>query len=157
MDARPRDGTDPVMFQRFMAKVEPDGECWRWTAFKNWDGYGVFGVKSKAIGAHRAAYMIFSGDIPAGLCVLHSCDRPWCVNPAHLYVGTQLENVRDRVVRGRSGSLRGEAHGRAKLTSGDVANIRAEIAAGAVQRRLAERYGVTPTTILGIKRRRIWK
>lgn len=152
-----RDGSDAATVQRFMAKVTPDGECWRWTAFKNWDGYGVFGIGKKAVSAHRVSYTLFIGEIPLGLCVLHTCDNPWCVNPRHLYAGTQLQNIRDRVTRGRSGSLRGEAHGRAKLTASDVETIRAEIAGGAVQRRLAERYGVTPTTILGIKKRRIWK
>lgn len=153
----PRSGTDPKLFRRFMDKVDASGDCWRWTAFCNWDGYGMFGIGRRAVSAHRVAYVIFCGDIPKGLSVLHRCDVPGCVRPSHLYVGTQAENVRDRVLRGRANPLRGENHGMAVLTPDDVRVIRAEISSGAVQRRLAERYGITPTTISSIGKRRLWK
>lgn len=157
MAIEPRTGADMKLFHRFMSKVSVSDGCWDWTAFRNHDGYGMFGVGRKAVSAHRVAFLLFNGDIPAGLCVLHTCDRPACVNPQHLYVGTQLQNIRDRVERGRSRAPIGEEHGMAKLTRADVEMIRAEIAAGCVQERLAERYGVTPTTISAIKVRRLWR
>jgi hypothetical protein len=157
MPKEPRPGTDPKLFRRFMEKVSVGEGCWKWTAATNRDGYGMIGVGRKGERSHRVSFRLFNGDIPAGLSVLHTCDNTGCVNPEHLYVGTQAQNVRDRVVRGRSRHPFGQDHGRAKLSSADVTEIRSQLAAGCVQRRLAERYGVTPTTILGIKRGRIRK
>lgn len=153
----PRPGTDPKLYYRFMAKVAVADGCWLWKASRNKDGYGMIGFRRRSIGAHRVSYVLFRGDQVPGLSVLHTCDVPACVNPFHLYLGTQAQNVRDRVIRGRSRHPFGENHGRAKLSADDVTAIRAALAAGCVQRRLAERYDVTPTTILGIKNGRIWR
>lgn len=157
MAIEPRPGTDRKLFRRFMDKVTVSDGCWGWTAYLSRDGYGIIGIGRGTTRAHRLAYRFFVGDIPEGLSVLHTCDNASCTNPGHLYAGSQAENVRDREVRGRSRHPFGENHGRAKLSAVDVADIRAAIAAGCVQRRLAEYYHVTPTTILGIKNGRIWK
>lgn len=143
-------------YRRFMGKVAVTATCWEWTAAKTKDGYGEIGFRGKTARAHRVAFLLFVGEIPPGLSVLHTCDNPGCVNPAHLYAGTQAMNVRDRIERGRSRHPFGENHGRAKLTEKDVAEIRAALASGCVQRRLSERFGVTPTTILKIKKGELW-
>lgn len=93
--------------ERFWAKVDKTshpGGCWLWTAGKDSRGYGTFRVKSlphpkKA--AHRIAYSLVRGEIGSGLCVLHKCDNPACVNPDHLWLGTQKDNAIDRESKGR--------------------------------------------------------
>jgi hypothetical protein len=102
----------PVL-DRFWAKVDKreDG-CWEWlgmrlkpgTRTRNGAGYGYLWLEGKMVRAHRLAYELFVGPIPTGLLVLHSCDRPWCVNPEHLRVGTHADNVRDCVDRARHGN-----------------------------------------------------
>jgi len=91
----------------FWSKVERAGaeECWLWTAGRAWNGYGRFQCiengKTRRVAAHRFAYERLVGAIPAGLELLHSCDTPACVNPAHLRPGTHAENMADMVERGR--------------------------------------------------------
>lgn len=87
---------------RFWKHVDTSGDCWTWTAYRNVYGYGVVGVRgSRTMLAHRAAYELAVGPIPAGYRILHTCDNPPCVNPAHLWVGTQLDNIADRQAKGR--------------------------------------------------------
>lgn len=87
---------------RFFAKVEFRGEdeCWPWTGMRA-HGYGYIWREGKMVRAHRLSYEIHVGEIPEGLLVLHSCDNPGCVNPAHLRVGTGVDNSRDAIERGR--------------------------------------------------------
>ena len=93
---------------------------WLWTLSWNHDGYGLTSRFGQVI-AHRLAYQAFIGPIPPGLCVLHYCDTPACVNPNHLYVGTHADNVKDKVRKGRQ--AKGERHGSIthpeKLARGD--------------------------------------
>lgn len=108
--------------------------CWLWTGPLNQSGYGYFrpigAAKRSGRGdlAHRFSHELFKGPIPKGLYVLHSCDTPSCVNPDHLRVGTQKENVAECIARGRfkpGGSKRGAENTLAKLTEQDVIEIRA--------------------------------
>ena len=80
--------------------AEPGG-CWRFSGKPGSDGYGKLKIAGKTVRAHRAYYMDYVGPIPDELWVLHRCDNPMCVNPEHLYVGTQLDNERDKDIRGR--------------------------------------------------------
>jgi hypothetical protein len=98
---------------------------------------------------------LFVGEIPDGKFVLHKCDNPACVNPGHLFIGTQADNVKDMwdKNRARQGINRGESHGMSKLTADDVRAIRESSASGPV---LAARYDVTRTTIADIRNRKIW-
>lgn len=150
--------------QLFHSRIEkPDGEdgCWIWCAGRNKKGYGIMRWRKKMTLAHRIAYELAFGEIPDGLLVLHNCpdgDNPSCVNPAHLWLGTNADNVADRVRKGRSKPRRGEQHGRAKLTADDVRNIRALYAEGELsQRQIGELYGITQQHIGHIVNHKTWK
>jgi hypothetical protein len=91
--------------QNYWVKVDVKGpdECWLWTA-NTVRGYGQFGVgpglKRRHVGAHRVAYFLGHGVDPGALCVCHTCDQPLCQNPAHLWLGTNLDNMQDCVAKG---------------------------------------------------------
>ena len=96
--------------RRLMAKVypEPNSGCWLWDGGINAQGYGLISVGGRSISTHRTAYRLFIGEIPAGvghhgICVCHRCDVPACVNPAHLFLGTQKANIADMYSKGRRG------------------------------------------------------
>lgn len=147
--------------------------CWEWIGSLNQDGYGQVRVNKRLIGAHRVAWELTHGAIPDGLKVLHNCpagDNPSCVNPAHLFLGTQQENITDMVNKGRH--TRGESHiwsrnlhraqgednGRAKLTAAAVRFIRKRYAQGGVTfKQLARAFAVSDTTISSIVKRKIWR
>lgn len=87
--------------ERFWPKVDKSGDCWTWTASLSRSGYGGFGFRGKVWKAHRVSYVLAYGEIPDGAHILHSCDNPPCVNPAHLRAGTRSDNMQDKVRRGR--------------------------------------------------------
>lgn len=91
--------------ERFVGKIQKGGldDCWPWLAGCDADGYGRFKVGHWVVKAHRMAYELFKGKIPAGLQIRHSCDNPPCCNPAHLLLGTNFDNMRDKIERGRQG------------------------------------------------------
>ena len=159
--------------ERFWEKVRKGDGCWDWSGAKFPFGYGSLGVpatkgrwKMVPKGAHRISWELHFGAIPTGLQVLHRCDVPACVRPDHLFLGTQLDNVRDmdkkgrarRVVPPRGTPVRGEDNGRARLTLGEVNAIRSLWENGGIPvRRLAEVFGVGKTTIEHIVHWRTWK
>jgi hypothetical protein len=129
-------------------------------AYKNHDGYGNFGLNGESLLAHRVAWSFFNNtNIPDGMCVLHSCDNPSCCNPYHLYIGTQIDNIRDRVTRGRSRKVgyHGENHPRAKLSQIAVTEIRRFLAAGESCVNLGKRFNVCHQTISNIKTGKCWR
>jgi len=145
---------------RLLAYVEVTPTCWLWTGtFYTQFGkptYGQAYLNRKRMGAHRLSYIVHVGPIPDGLDILHSCDNPPCVNPAHLSPGTHRQNIADARARHGEWSPYGEKHGRARLSQADVDTIRAELAKGAYQRVLAERYGVTQAHISHIAKVKRW-
>jgi len=141
-----------IRFWKYISP-EPNSGCWLWDGGVNACGYGILGVFQRSTLAHRFSYQLHYGDIPAGLNVLHRCDVPCCVNPEHLFLGTQNDNVQDMERKARSYHPRGEAHGRAKLTESDVVAIRADTRAS---RAIAEDFGVSKLVIRHIKKRKLW-
>ncbi len=132
---------DDSTLARFWAKVNRagDSDCWEWMGAKL-QGYGLFRAKGQCRRAPRVSWQIAHGDIPDELHVCHRCDTPSCVNPAHLFLGTQADNMRDKVAKGRH--PRGESSPVAKITEEDVRAIRRAYAAGATQYALADQYNL---------------
>jgi hypothetical protein len=143
----------------FWTKVRKTDYCWFWTGGVNRCGYGIHGKytgSNKSAFAHRISWELTRSEIPAGKFVLHRCDNRRCVNPSHLYVGTQKDNGRDASVRKRFGDRRGENAPRAKLNNEMVLAIRRRCEAGERKNALAKEFGVTPTHIGYIASRKLW-
>ena len=172
---------------RFWSKVDrshgPDA-CWNWTTSVFSSGYGQFKVIDRNLRSNRVAWELTHGPIPDGMSVLHRCDNRRCVNPAHLWLGTHKDNMRDmtekeraatgdrngsrlhpdRLVRGDSHPARthpetrqGERNGSARLTADQVRAIRMCYATGKESfRTLSLEYGVSKQTIARIIRRKNW-
>lgn len=147
---------------RFMkwVGVQPNG-CWKWlgsTAFV--DRTHHYGQWRNAAGkqelTHRAAWRLFKGEFPAKACVLHRCDVPECVNPDHLFLGTQADNVSDMWDKGRArpGLSRGSKHGMSVLTEEIVKEIRESSENGPT---IAKRLGVSTSTIYDIRNGKLWR
>lgn len=141
----------------FWSKVHKSDGCWTWLAATNRKGYGIFRVGNKNVLAHRFSYQIYKGEIPDGILTLHRCDNPACVNPAHLFLGTHLDNVHDCISKGRyyTGRHDGE-HGKHKLTAIQVREIR-ENPSGLSHRALAKKYSVSKGTITFIMNNQTWR
>jgi hypothetical protein len=138
-------------------KKTPGDGCWEWQAARKGPGYGTF-RKTKGgppFNAHRVAYELANGPIPPGMHVCHRCDNPPCCNPAHLFVGTAVDNARDRVAKGR---FIGEQSPTPKLREADVAEILVTYARGGItMKELGARYGVTWGTVRFIVAGMTWK
>lgn len=116
----------------------------------------MFMLEGSLIGAHVASYIIHCDDVPTGLSVLHTCDNGFCVNPEHLFLGTQQDNMDDKCAKDRQ--AKGIDNGNAKLTEIQVIEIRAHLDRGDMyQKDIAKKYNVDPTTITNIKLRRQWR
>lgn len=144
--------------ERFFNKVVfGASDCWTWRGHVSRLGYGAFslGMEKKA---HRVSYALHNGPIPDGLNVLHKCDNRQCVNPDHLFLGTQKDNVLDMCIKGRHRSvpLHGERNPMSVLTWDKVRQIRDAVASGATQRSMCSFYGVSPMTVSRIIRRETW-
>lgn len=143
---------------RFNEKVlgEPNSGCHLWMGDCFDNGYGKFWYERKSHKAHRISWRLNCGTIPTGLLVLHKCDTPSCVNPDHLFLGTNKDNSQDMISKGRHSrkAPRGEAQNKAKLKEADIPVIRADTR---LNRIIAADYGVTEATIAGVKTRRYWK
>jgi hypothetical protein len=138
-------------------RPEPATGCIVWTGYVCRSGYGKIWYTGKNPLAHRVAWELAHGPIPAGLHVCHRCDNRPCVNVDHLFLGTNADNMADRNAKGRArgGSMRGEAHPFAKLTNADVAAIRA--ARGVEKgRETASRFGVSPSRVSMIQTGKVW-
>src|SRR4051812_13745983 len=137
----------------FLLRVRKTLGCWIWLGPRR-GRYGALYLFGKSVSAHRAAWILFKGPIPEGLDVLHKCDNRLCVRPSHLFLGTDIDNMRDCVVKGRIAF--GVRQGLAKLTDERVLEIRATYRRF-TKTQLAKNYNVSRRTIANVINRVIWK
>lgn len=154
-------GEDPRV--RFMRYVNVIGEHWMWTGFVDGDGYGRFWLNGRGMNAHRAGYLMFKGPLNS-LDGCHTCDIRDCVNPEHVFPGTQADNNADRDAKNRTSKgerhslvTRGERHPRARLTEAQVIAIRMRLATGEEWSPIGRDYGLTKSGVFAIKHRRAWR
>jgi plasmid maintenance system antidote protein VapI len=126
--------------QAFMEHFVPGqpGECWEWQGPMSTMGYGRVSLNGERILAHRASYLIFNGELPTGMEACHKCDNRPCVNPEHLFAGTQRENNLDAATKGRMAK---------KLTPSAILGIRTLCDQGAKQNAVAAMYGISPAHV----------
>jgi hypothetical protein len=144
---------------RFWRKVRKTKTCWIWTDHTGKRGTGIIWISGKPISAHIFAYEQFIGPIPDGLYICHHCDNPKCVNPKHLFAGTQNDNMQDMKRKKRANHPLGEANGRAVLTEANVREIRAFCKPWSKQHGqviYAKKFGVTVTAIQDVLKRKRW-
>jgi hypothetical protein len=154
----------------FWSRVARADGCWEWQRARDSKGYGQTHLRGfprrKRFRAHRVAWELVNGPIPPGLLVLHRCDNRACVRPEHLFLGTDGDNIRDAMRKGRLHGIaigvgasdnRGSRHGMAKLTEDDVRLMRQMLAEGATGQAMVRRFGVSPATVSVIRNRIRWR
>jgi hypothetical protein len=149
---------------RFWNKVKlaPENECWAWVGGKSRKGYGLFHPKDHTMHAHRFSWVLENGEIPDSLLVLHKCDNPSCVNPKHLFLGTNKENMEDMTRKGRRVGIRlgksnfvalGDKNPSTKIPDSEIHKIKTKYGSGSyTYRTLAHEYKVSISQIQKIVR-----
>jgi biotin operon repressor len=157
---------------RFWAKVRKTRTCWIWVGARGSpDPYGFIAKDGVNRLAHRVSWELHRGLVPDGMQVCHKCDVPYCVNPAHLFLGTQADNMRDKMEKGRAARgdahgthtqpesvRRGSEHGMSKLDENQVQRMREEYAKGGIsQPELARKYEITQAAVNSIMLGKTWQ
>lgn len=140
-----------VYINRFMKKILITKSCWLWQGSKRNFGYGQFCMNGKRWDAHRASWVLFKGEIPKGMCICHNCpegDNPSCVNPEHLFLGTQGDNIRDIFKKNRGNPPVCERSRTAVLTKDKVLEMRELRRKGLLYKEIASLYKISPSTAL---------
>lgn len=141
--------------ERFENKFEKvQDQCWQWKASTFPNGYGQFQFEGRPHGAHRVSYTLYKEEIPKGFLVCHTCDNVQCVNPDHLFLGTEADNMQDKTKKGRAYTPPGEKNGSSKLSNDDIREIRNS---SLNNHDLAKKFGVVADHIQRIKTRKVWK
>lgn len=148
------------LYLRFWEKVNrfDDNSCWEWLGYKNKKGYGQISKDEtrKLILAHRASWLLHNGSFDESLYVCHKCDNPSCVNPKHLFLGTNKDNMEDRDRKGRTkpGYVFGSKCGASKLKEYQVCDIRNSNLSA---KELAVKYNINISTVRQILKRKTWR
>lgn len=152
-------GNFPIEIRFWPAVQKTDGGCWLWLGRKCPDGYGKLVHRRKVWGTHRISWLLHNGPIPDGMQVLHRCDVPACVNPAHLFLGTQIDNIRDMIAKGRADTsgLRGERHHLARVNEAQVRTIRSLACERRSFASIARQLSVSEDIVRNIVHRRTWR
>lgn len=151
---------DEERFWNSVQKLSGDDACWVWTKHMDKDMYGLFHIheKGKIIHLRAAAYswQLYTGrPVPKNLLVCHSCDHPYCVNPQHLFLGTNKDNMEDMTNKNRQYRPKGKLNVNAKLTDDDIREIR-KLKPTTTIKDLAKKFKVSPSTIVGIYTKTTW-
>ena len=146
----------------FLEKVKKEElGCWEWQNCKCSEGYGSFWNGTKLVGAHIFSYELHIGNVPKGINVCHHCDNPGCVNPSHLFLGTQLDNVRDMYQKGRQGCFKGSKNGAATITEEMAKKIINELfperGYREIYTKIAKKLGVSLYVVKKIANYKTWK
>lgn len=143
------------LIDRFMAKVQKTEECWIWKGAITGNNYGCIKVNKKSRAAHRVSWDLFRFEAPSSTLVLHKCDNTHCVNPDHLFLGNQSDNMQDMLSKGRSNYAVGNRARHSKLIPSQVLEIRKRSSEDIVS--LAKEYEVTIASIRAVINRKVWK
>lgn len=148
----PRDG----VVARFESNVRKTDSCWLWTGCLNSSGYGTISVDGKCYLSHRLSWDLFKSKKIGKKFVLHMCDVRSCVNPSHLFTGSQKDNISDMITKGRqrAGRLTGTKHGMSKLSEDDVRTIRASKQSASV---LAKQFSISRSNVGMIRTGKTWR
>lgn len=149
-----------IRFWKYVTPGDPN-ECWPWQGTARDDGYGqltVDGRIGKTVRAHRFSWELHFGPIPQGMDVCHKCDNPPCCNPYHFFLGTDADNMADKVAKGRArGGAPGETNPNHKLTRQDILKIRELGAQGVSPTEIGRQFDITDATAGKIVQRKSWK
>lgn len=139
----------------FWSNVNKTDGCWEWKRAKNKRGYGVYSFENKKQLTHRLSYMFTHGELPSSILVCHKCDNPKCVNPDHLFAGTQTDNMNDMVIKGS-----GRNNYNRKISIEDIKIIRAKYPhcpKDGTVKELAKKYGINESSMTKIINRKTYK
>ncbi len=151
-----------TLLDKFWEKVDmkTKNECWLWMGAisANYGQFkGMIGGKIKQTSAQRFSWELTNGVIPINMHVLHHCDNPICVNPQHLFLGTVLDNMRDKINKGRMIMPKGDNHYNSKLSYSKVKEIRQLAIKGEHHKKIASQFHVARTTITAVVNNRTWR
>jgi hypothetical protein len=159
-EARMAKKVSSSLYDRLYERVTVDGDCLLWQgATSGKSKYGQIRIDGQKQRCHRVSYQLHKGDIPEGMIVMHSCDTPLCINPSHLSLGTQVENMADMRSKGREHHNQGDGNGRSSLCAADAADIRASYqrySRNFGSTALAKKYGVSDQAILDVVSGKTW-
>lgn len=134
--------------ERFWSRVEITDSCWLWNGHGDGRGYGFIRFNAKQWRTHQFSWMLHFGPIPSGMYVCHTCDNPRCVHPAHLFLGSHADNMRDKANKGRAAM---------KVTADDVKAIKQKLNLGISQKAIAADFRVDQSLISRISTGKIWR
>jgi HNH endonuclease len=144
-------------FFKAISNETDNNNCWLWIGCLSKQGYGIFHVNKKTMMTHRYSWILHYGEIPEKMFVCHKCDNRKCVNPEHLFLGTNHENVIDMLKKGRKNPIKGSRHPSAKLNENDVIKIKILIKEGVILNKIAKMFNIGKRQISYIKNNITWK